>query len=156
MTNGLWQGCLDCKTKCCVYDIAFPLFVTPKERETNKAINSKIPCVFFNDCKLCEIHDSRPFDCRFFPFDLMKINKKFFWIIWDTDCQITKNRCDGFEKYLKAVNYEIPFPRQLLTKLIKYKRHQYGVFYKQLSIYSYDFAAIRKTQSCCHTTLPTI
>ena len=100
MTNDLWQDCIDCKTKCCRGDIAFPLFITPKELEINPAINSKNPCVFFNDCELCEIHDSRPFVCKLFPFELMKINQKFFWIIWNIDCLITKNRRADFEKYL--------------------------------------------------------
>ncbi len=100
MKNNLWQDCIDCKTKCCLEDIAFPLFTTSKEREKNPLINSKNPCVFFNNCELCEIYDSRPFDCRFFPFDLMKIDKKLFWIIWNIDCLITKDRRDDFEKYL--------------------------------------------------------
>lgn len=100
MTNDLWQDCINCKTKCCRGDIAFPLFTTSKEREKNPEINSNNPCVFFNDCELCGIHDKRPFDCRFFPFELMKINKKLFWIIWKVDCLITENRRADFEKYL--------------------------------------------------------
>jgi len=100
MVKSLWQDCIDCKTKSCCLDIAFPLFTTQEEREKNMDINSKNPCAFFNDCKLCEIYDLRPYDCRFFPFELMKINKKLFWIIWNIDCPITKNRRDDFEKYL--------------------------------------------------------
>ena len=100
MKSDLWQECIDCKNKCCCWDIAFPLFTTPDEREKHKNINTKNPCICFNDCGLCDIHNDRPYDCRFFPFDLMKINKNLFWIIWDVDCQIIKNRQDDFEKYI--------------------------------------------------------
>lgn len=100
MTKNLWHDCLVCENKCCKWDLAFPLFTTSDEYEKNKTINSKKPCVFFNNLGLCEIYNSRPYDCKFFPFELIKINKKLFWIIWDADCLITKNRRSNFDKYL--------------------------------------------------------
>jgi len=50
---------------------------------------------------LCSIHETRPFDCRFFPFDIIKIEGKYYWVIWVTGCLITKNHRDDFEEYLK-------------------------------------------------------
>jgi len=96
----LWKDCMNCKNKCCCEEIAFPLFVTLEERKEHKKINTKKPCIFFNKNELCEIHSSRPYDCRFFPFELMKIKNKFYWIIWDIDCSITRNRRKNFEEYL--------------------------------------------------------
>lgn len=118
MVKDLWQECLTCKTKCCREDVAFPLFTTPKDLERNKALNSKTPCIFLNDCGLCAIYDSRPYDCRFFPFELMKINNKFFWIIWDVVCPITKNRREDFERYL--VEHEEKLIPQFIDHLDDY------------------------------------
>jgi len=100
MTNELWQDCLACKTKCCCEDIAYPLFLTPEEKERHKELNTKRPCAFFDERKLCTIHDSCPVDCKLFPFDFIKINGELFWIIWKISCPITEKRQANFETYL--------------------------------------------------------
>lgn len=114
MENDLWKACLACRTKCCSSDIADPLFVTPRERITNKGINTKNPCTFFRG-GLCQVHSSRPFDCRFFPFDMMKIDGGYYWIFWEIKCPITDNKNEkDFEKYL------LEHENILLPKFLKY------------------------------------
>lgn len=133
MKKDLWHDCVICKNKCCKWELAFPLFTTPDERKKHKTINSKKPCVFLNDKELCEIHNSRPFDCRFFPFDIMKIDTKFFWVIWNDDCSISKNRRKDFEKYLSE------HEKKLIPNFVKYIDDYANFRLKDLkSRYSYE------------------
>lgn len=37
-------------------------------------------CVFYNEG--CTIYDNRPFDCRLFPFDLKKIDEKYYLVLY--------------------------------------------------------------------------
>ena len=50
---------------------------------------------------LCREHRLRPFDCRLFPFDLIKEEGKFIWVVWDVDCPILKYEKELFEDYLQ-------------------------------------------------------
>lgn len=113
--NKLWRKCLECKEKCCGRDnLSYPLFLIPQDREI-KGINSYSPCKFFNKKGLCDIYDKRPFDCRFFPFDILKINGKFVWIFWKMKCPILDNgNKEEFEKYLQ--NHE----QDLIPKFKEY------------------------------------
>ncbi|MBI4692328.1 MAG: YkgJ family cysteine cluster protein [Candidatus Terrybacteria bacterium] len=137
MKKDLWHDCLVCENKCCKWDLAFPLFTIPEEREKNKTINTKKPCVFLNDSELCEIYNSRPYDCRFFPFELMKINKKLFWIIWNVDCPIIKNRRDDFEKYLTE------HEQKLIPNFIKHLEN-YADFRVEELKKKYKYEVLRK------------
>lgn len=131
MKRNLWHDCLICKNKCCKWDLAFPLFTTMEEREKYKSINTKKPCIFFNKNELCEIHNSRPYDCRFFPFDIEKINKKFFWIIWNVDCSIVKNRRDDFERYITEHEKNlIPNFVEYLDNYEKFRKEEFNRKYK--------------------------
>lgn len=98
MESNLWKECLNCKDKCCKKHIAFRIFATPQEKEKLSKINCSYPCSYFNKNELCDTHSSRPVDCRFFPFDIMEINKRFFWITWKLDCPIINRR--NFEPYM--------------------------------------------------------
>jgi Fe-S-cluster containining protein len=104
MDKDLWHDCLVCEDKCCKWDLAHPLFVTPEEKKQHLLINtinqSINQCIFFTQNELCEIHQSRPYDCRFFPFDLMELNNSFYWIIWGVSCNILRKRQNDFEQYL--------------------------------------------------------
>ncbi len=103
----IWKDCLICKDKCCKWDIANPIFVTPQEKEKLVGVNTKHPCFFFNQKELCDIHAIRPFDCRFFPFDILKINGKFFWITWKLNCSILSKNKIELETYLQEHEKEI-------------------------------------------------
>ena len=49
-----------------------------------KAIRKKensSECIFWENSK-CTIYDHRPFDCKVYPFDILKIDGKFFWIVY--------------------------------------------------------------------------
>ncbi|MCG2699761.1 YkgJ family cysteine cluster protein [Candidatus Parcubacteria bacterium] len=140
MKIDLWKECLFCKNKCCNWDIAFPLFTTPEEEKKLIGINSHPACIFFNKNKLCDVHNIRPFDCRFFPFDIMKINGIFTWIIWKLNCPIVINKNkEEFEKYLQELEK---------TLLPKFKSHleNYSKFRIKGLMKKYKHEILRKIQ----------
>jgi hypothetical protein len=53
----------------------------------NKKKNSNI-CVFWDEKnKNCSIYNQRPFDCRAYPFDILKIDGKYHWIVYSCNPQ---------------------------------------------------------------------
>ncbi len=93
---------------CCNLDIAHPLFVTQEEMgritglhpDKAKVFNKILPCPFLMQDGLCMIHKDKPVDCRLFPFDVIKVDGRFQWIIWKIDCLILQDEA-RFEEYLK-------------------------------------------------------
>ena len=111
----LWEGCLICRGKsCCNLDIAHPLFVTQEEMkrirdlypDKAESFNKTFPCPFLLEDGLCMIHENKPVDCRLFPFDLIKSDGKFFWIIWKLDCLILRDE-GKFEEYLSDLEVRL-------------------------------------------------
>ncbi len=41
-------------------------------------------CIFYNE--VCTIYDNRPLDCRLFPFDLKKIDEKYYLVLYHLEC----------------------------------------------------------------------
>jgi len=141
MGINLWQNCLSCKDKCCKWSVACPLFVTSQEMSkieegnTIEDFNKKYPCAFFDKNELCAIHNVRPVDCRFFPFDVMNISGKFFWVIWDVNCLILKQK--NFEPYLEQFETElIPNFQENLENYSKFRLEEF--------IHKYKFQVIRE------------
>ena len=66
------------------------IYITDEERLRLPKINESHPCKYLNGKGLCEVHPKRPIDCRLFPFDIIKKENKFYWIIWKFDCPIAK------------------------------------------------------------------
>ena len=139
MENYLWQECINCKDKCCDKDITCPLFATPEDRARYKNINTRKSCIFFNENKLCDIYKTRPFDCRFFPFELMIIDSKFYWIIWNISCPIIENRRNDFEKYLEE------HENNLIPKFIDYLK-DYADFRLEELKKKYKYEIIREAK----------
>lgn len=101
--------CASCKTQGCCTNSAVPLVFSSDladlksinkatdeflhDRNVNgtliKAINKKANsdvCVFWNENK-CSVYQHRPFDCRAYPFDILKINGKYHWIVYSCNPQ---------------------------------------------------------------------
>lgn len=69
-----------------------------------KAINKKkdsTECVFWIDDK-CSIYHQRPFDCRAYPFDILKVNESYCWIVYscnpDSDWSWAESYLQDLEK----------------------------------------------------------
>lgn len=97
--------------------------------------NKKFPCPFLNKEELCDIHKIRPTDCRLFPFDIIKINNKFVWIIWEINCPITK-----------YTNFEAPLIKMEEELIPEFKEHleDYSKFRLDDFFKKYSFKIIRK------------
>ena len=130
----MWEKCYDCGDKCCCQKIAFLLYV-PKEELIPK-INTKYPCVFYNQQGLCDVHPVRPTDCRLFPFDILEIDKKYFWVTWNINCQILK---EDYEAYLEEHEQKI---------IPKFKEHldEYSKFRLEEFLQNYKYKVLREVR----------
>lgn len=70
-----------------------------KEKSTN--------CIFWDeDTKNCSVYDNRPFDCKMFPFDIMKIDGEYRWILFTCN---TKSDWKWSEEYLDELEKDPSF-----------------------------------------------
>jgi Fe-S-cluster containining protein len=122
----IWRKCLECKNTCCgIVDDFFPLYVTDKEKKCLNKINLEKPCAYFGQNNLCQIYDSRPVDCRMFPFDIDLSDDEYFWIIWEIDCPIVREMSeDESEEYLE--NFEKNIIPKFKNELNKYSKFRDG------------------------------
>ncbi len=61
--------------------------------------------MFFDpDTKLCRIYSVRPWDCRFFPLDIIEYEGQFWWIGFAKYCGVPK---DGFQQLIDYAEVEI-------------------------------------------------
>jgi Fe-S-cluster containining protein len=138
MRRSLWNDCLTCENPCCMMEWLFPLFLTPKEKKQLPEAGKKISCahcIFLNEKGLCDVYKKRPFDCRFFPFDVHEMDGKFFWIVWKIPCPIVKKR-----------NYE-PYLREHEEKLVpKFKKFltSYSAFRSKELLNAYEYKVLRE------------
>jgi Fe-S-cluster containining protein len=103
--------CSSCKTQGCCTNSAVPLVFSADfedlksinkatdeflhDRNVNgsiiKAVNKKKNsnnCIFWDEeNKNCAIYEHRPFDCRAYPFDILKIDGKYHWIVYSCNPQ---------------------------------------------------------------------
>ena len=106
--EGTYNHCSKCKIKrncCCDFDTKIDNVIVSNNEKENiinrvgkdsekffKKINNEAYniishnsiCPFYS--KGCTIYDIRPNDCKLFPYDLKKINDKYFLIQYDLPC----------------------------------------------------------------------
>ncbi|HCU71146.1 MAG TPA: hypothetical protein DIC35_05360 [Candidatus Moranbacteria bacterium] len=108
MKKDLWHDCLICQSKnCCKTEITFPLFATQEEKIRNPKINTRKPCAYLGQGELCDIYEKRPCDCRFYPFDIIKIQGSLYWVTWNIRCELLEKKSLDIEKYLAHLEEEI-------------------------------------------------
>ena len=75
-----------------------------KENSTN--------CIFWDEeTKNCTVYEQRPFDCRMFPFDIMKIDGEYNWIVFSCN---TKSDWKWAEIHLEKLEDDPSF-----TEIVK-------------------------------------
>lgn len=135
--------CGQCSHKNCCTDSAVPLVFSSdlqKIKEANpkylecistikvngilvKAIkkkeNSK-QCVFWdNNTKGCGIYESRPIDCRLYPFDILLIENSFHWIVYSCN---SESDWGWSEKHLETLEQDRGF-RDLIKNFDVFSDH---------------------------------
>ena len=59
------------------------IYVKEKSVKILKKKPNSSHCVMWDEKKnFCSIYENRPYDCRIFPFDIIKKNNQFFWIVF--------------------------------------------------------------------------
>jgi hypothetical protein len=75
--------CKKCKNWCCKNENPFAskkeLSILKFDKITTKKDNT---CFFLNSSGKCSEYMKRPFECRIFPFDILKIDGKLMWVLW--------------------------------------------------------------------------
>lgn len=62
-------------------------------------------CVFYKNHK-CTIYDNRPIDCRLYPFDIIKLEDKYYFILYLLECINSKNleeECSKIDSIIEEV-----------------------------------------------------
>ena len=128
----LWERCLTCEDNCCHGHLSTTIFTTPEEKKNLPLINTNAPvCPYLDKNNLCGVHTLRPFDCRLFPFDLIKEGGKFYWVIWELNCPIIKNERHQFEEYLLEHETKlIPRFKNFLEEFNDWQDAEYKAKYK--------------------------
>lgn len=76
--------CIRCGNWCCISETPFA-----SDEELARLGVEKIgrkddgSCVFLDGSGSCSKYSNRPFECRIFPFDIMRIKGRLHWIIWE-------------------------------------------------------------------------
>jgi Fe-S-cluster containining protein/uncharacterized membrane protein len=58
------------------------MVIDGKKVKTIKRKEGTTNCIFWDKNSGCTIYEQRPFDCRIFPFDIFKIDGKYYWIVY--------------------------------------------------------------------------
>ena len=129
--------CGSCKHKNCCTDSQEPILFENDLRKLNsigkntdnflqtilvngtnvKAIKKKqdsTECIFWdNSSSSCSIYNERPFDCKAYPFDILKVDGKYHWIVyscnedsdwkWSEDFLQMLESDDSFKDILKNI-----------------------------------------------------
>lgn len=134
----IWQNCYACEDKCCTWSLAFPLFTTPEERKRLPKINTMHPCAYYNKDGSCDIHKEKPIDCRLFPFEILKLEGEFYWIIWDVNCSILAE--GNYEPYLQQ------HERDIIPKFVQYL-DDYASFRLDEFLDKYHYKLLREVRT---------
>jgi len=123
---------MQCEGSCCCDGyLPVSIFTTAEEKSNLPKINTKTPCAYLNKKGLCGVYDKRPFDCKLFPFDLIKESGEFYWVIWDVDCPIIKEERDKFNDYLHEHETElIPKIKDYLEEFNEWEDAEYKEKFK--------------------------
>ena len=113
------KHCVVCGIWCCRGENPFAIPEHLKELGIDKiGRNPDNSCMFLHDNK-CTIYLKRPFECKIYPFDILKIDGKYMWILWES-CPVTKvadleENFENFEKNLLKI-----YSREFIQEYVSY------------------------------------
>lgn len=118
--------CSSCNQKSCCTDFAAPMLfpsdlhklnrigksgndfvedivVENKSIKIIKRKNNSNACVFWDEKKKsCSIYESRPYDCRMFPFDIDWVGNEYRWIVYSCNPNSDWSWCDPHLQKLES------------------------------------------------------
>jgi len=81
-------------------------------------------CCYFYKNGRCTIYSARPFDCKIFPFDIIKYRDQFCWIVYldlcppEVDFSLKDEDFEAAKQYLREANVTLAD----LTAFVRYGR----------------------------------
>lgn len=135
--------CGDCDHKNCCTNSAVPLVflkdlekIKKKDSDYEKHIKTvrinnvdviaikkkknSTECVYWDaDLGGCTIYESRPIDCRLYPFDIMNIDNSYHWIVYTCNA---KSDWTWTENYLKILEKDEGFD-ELMNNIDLFSEH---------------------------------
>ena len=118
--------CETCEHKSCCSDFASPMLFPTDLKNLEKigklnnnflqdlVVDNKLikiikkkdnsnTCIFWDEeKKLCSIYESRPYDCRMFPFDIDWVDNEYHWIVYSCNKNSDWAWCDEYLKKLES------------------------------------------------------
>lgn len=77
-------------------------------------------CILWDsERKMCSIYEDRPFDCKVYPFDILKVGKKYHWIVYSCN---PDSDWTWSEKYLRFLESDVQF-NEVMDEISTY--HEY-------------------------------
>jgi Fe-S-cluster containining protein len=80
-------------------------------------------CVFLKDGQ-CSIHDKKPMECRIFPLEILEIDGKLTWVVWEI-CPVHSEL--GYEKLADEFEAEMlkKYSLEGIKEFVKFHRVLY-------------------------------
>jgi len=77
-------------------------------------------CIFWDeDAKNCSIYSERPFDCKAYPFDILKVEGEYHWIVYSCN---PSSDWEWSESYLKMLEEEPGFD-EIIKNIEIFEQH---------------------------------
>jgi len=77
-------------------------------------------CIFWDeDAKNCSIYSERPFDCRAYPFDILKVDGEYHWIVYSCN---PSSDWKWSESYLKMLEEDPGFD-EIIKNIEIFEQH---------------------------------
>lgn len=91
-------------------------------------------CIFYRNNK-CIIYDNRPIDCRLYPFDIIKLEDKYYLILYLLECINSKNLEEEHSRIDSIIGDVIPWINQFTDErnFTKMKDKKYKII-KEIQI----------------------
>ena len=92
-------------------------------------------CIFWDgDVNGCKIYESRPIDCRLYPFDILLVENSYHWIVYSCN----KNAdWTWSETYLQALEMDVGFD-DLMNNIELFTEHTNMILPTELEKTPYD------------------
>jgi Fe-S-cluster containining protein len=77
------KTCKSCQNWCCKNENPFASSKELAKLKIDKITTKKDgTCQFLGPSGKCSEYKKRPFECRIFPFDIIEIKGKLYWVLW--------------------------------------------------------------------------